>query len=98
LADVRIFRPSKNALQSGLRKTHSWQLEFERRAPRVHDPLMGWIGSSDTQSQVRLRFDTREEAIAFCEKNGWSYEVQEPPTAPPRAPKSYADNFRRPGP
>lgn len=93
MTDVRIFQPSRTAMQSGRRKTHQWQVQFERDAPQVPDPLMGWMGSSDTRPQLRLLFETREEAIAFAERNGLSYSVQEPRTAALR-PKSYAENFR----
>jgi hypothetical protein len=91
--DVRIFQPARTAMQSGRGKTHRWMVQYKRAVPQVADPLMGWIGSSDTRPQVRLLFDTREEAIAFAEQSNLSYEVQEP--TPSRVlPKSYADNFR----
>jgi hypothetical protein len=93
LTDVRIFQPSKTAMQSGRRKSRKWVMHFESDAPKVTDPLMGWIGSADTRSQLRLQFDTREQAIAFAERNGLSYVVQEPRLERLR-PKSYAENFR----
>ena len=80
-------------MQSGRRKTHQWMLQFERDAPQGADPLMGWIGSSDTRPQIRLLFDTLEEAIAFAERNNLSYVVHEPRAHRVR-PKSYAENFR----
>ena len=92
MADVRIFRPAKNAMQSGRAKTKRWALEFEGHAPKTADPLMGWIGSADTRDQLHLYFDTKDEAIAFAEKNGWTYEVDEP-TERRIVPKSYAANF-----
>ena len=55
-------------MQSGMAGTQEWVLDFEPAEPRRADPLMGWIGSADTQTQVRLRFDTREEAVAFAER------------------------------
>lgn len=93
MTDVRIFLPSKTAMQSGRGNTQRWMVQFERKAPQVPDPLMGWVGSRDTRPQLRLSFDTREEAIAFAERNGLSYEVAEPKVHV-RQPKSYADNFR----
>lgn len=90
---VRIFRPTKTAMQSGRGRTHRWMVQFERDAPQVADPLMGWMGSRDTRPQLRLLFDTREEAIAYAERNGYSYTLQEP-HAPALRPKSYAENFR----
>lgn len=89
---VRIYKPSKTAMQSGRRKTHKWALEFEPESPEVPDPLMGWMGSSDTRRQLRLQFDTCEEAIAFAERNGLRYRLRSP-HQPVIRPKSYAENF-----
>jgi hypothetical protein len=80
-------------MQSGRRKTHQWMVQFERDAPQVPDPLMGWMGSRDTRPQLRLLFDTREEAIAYAQRNKLSYTLQEP-HVPALRPKSYAENFR----
>ena len=90
---VRIFKPAKTAMQSGEARTKVWILEFEPAAPRSVDPLMGWTSSSDTRAQVRLEFDTKEEAIAYATREGLAYTLIEPK---PRKPirKSYADNFR----
>jgi hypothetical protein len=90
---ARIFQPPKNAMQSGWAATRQWVLEFIPASPRRPDPLMGWIGSADTQPQVRLHFDTREEAVDYAERNGISYEVDLPQKRAFR-PKAYADNFR----
>jgi hypothetical protein len=90
---VRIFQPPKTAMQSGRAGTEKWILEFAPGSPRVADPLMGWTSSGDTRSQVRLTFDTKDEAIAFAEKHGLPYVVEEPQERRFR-PKSYADNFR----
>ena len=89
---VRIFQPTKTAMQSGRANTRSWVIEFEPGAPKVNDPLMGWVGSADVRGQVRLRFPSRDEAIAFAERNGLAYRVQEPAVRRPK-PKSYAENF-----
>ena len=73
---ARIYQPPKNAMQSGWAATRQWVLEFDPgRRPAWPDPLMGWIGGADTQSQVRLHFETREEAVAYAEKHGISYEI-----------------------
>ena len=96
MTDVRIYRPSKTAMQSGMRKTREWVVEFEPEAPPIVDPLMGWIGSADTQPQVQLRFDSRDEAIAYADRNGLTYRVIEP-HQPIVRPKSYAENFRSSG-
>ena len=90
---VRIYRPTKTAMQSGRAKTKQWILEFEPGAHRFVDPLMGWVGSDDTRSQVRLRFASREAAVSYAERHGLSYRVQEPQVRTIR-PKSYAEKFR----
>ncbi len=89
---AKIYRPARNAMQSGAAKSEKWVLEFDSTAPRTVDPLMGWIGSTDTSTQVRMTFDTREDAIAFAQKSGLAFQVTEPREAK-RVIKSYADNF-----
>ena len=90
---ARISRPPKTAMQSGWAKTQDWVLEYVANEKRVADPLMGWIGSGDTMSsQVRLRFPTKEAAVAYAEANGIAYEVEETAERVIR-PKAYADNF-----
>lgn len=90
---VRIFKPAKTAMQSGEARTKEWILEFEPAAPRSVDPLMGWTSSSDMRAQVRLEFDTKEEAIAYATREGLAYTLIEPKLRKPIR-KSYADNFR----
>jgi len=90
---ARIYIPPKSAMQSGCANTRRWVLEYEEAARRIPDPLMGWASTDDTLSQVQLEFETKEQAIAYAEKNGIAYQVFEPaPTA--IKPKAYADNFR----
>jgi hypothetical protein len=81
-------------MQSGRANTRYWRAEFELADKKVPDPLMGWVGSHDTRSQLRMNFDSKEAAIAFAQKNGYTYEIKEPEPAAPPAPKAYADNFR----
>jgi hypothetical protein len=89
---VRIYQQPKTAMQSGRAGTHEWVLAFEPSAQHA-DPLMGWIGGGSPDNQLRLRFDTREEAVAYADKRGLTYEVELP--RPQRfVPKSYSDNFR----
>jgi len=90
---ARIFKPARTAMQSGEARTKEWILEFEPASPRDIDPLMGWTSSRDMQSQVRLEFDSKEEAIAYATRVGLAYTLSEPK---PRKPikKSYADNFK----
>ena len=89
---ARIYKPARTAMQSGTAKTHDWLLEYEPETPRVVEPLMGWTSSTDMKSQIRLRFPTREEAIAYCERKGIAYQVSEP-KEPARRSIAYADNF-----
>jgi hypothetical protein len=93
MTKARIYRPARTAMQSGSAKTRYWVLDFEPEEPARPEPLMGWIGSGDMRQQIRLRFPTKEEAIAHAEREGLDYEVREPKPRRIR-PKSYADNFR----
>ena len=90
---ARIYSPTKNAMQSGKGKTGYWLLEFESEKPKKIDPLMGYTSSSDTRGQVKLTFETLEDAVAYAEKNGIAYRIEKPKEAERRA-ISYSDNFR----
>ena len=72
----------------------NWVLDFEGQDRETNDPLMGWWGSGNTQGQVRLRFDSMDEAVAYAVANGFEYEVEVPPAGKAIKPKAYADNFR----
>jgi len=93
MARARILRPAKTAMQSGRALTHKWVLEYEPATPRQPDPLMGWASARDTLNQVKLRFATLDEAVAFAKREGLDYTIIEPQMRTPKA-KSYADNFR----
>ena len=93
MTDVRIYQPAKNAMQSGRANTKKWVLEFELAAAKKIDTLMGWTGSADAGSQVRMAFDSKEDAVAFAGKQGYSVCLQESRARRVR-PKSYSDNFR----
>ncbi len=93
MARARILRPAKTAMQSGTASTRKWVLEYEPASKREPDPLMGWASALDTLNQVRLHFDTLEEAVEFAKKKGLDYSVSEPHARTPKA-KAYADNFR----
>jgi hypothetical protein len=80
-------------MQSGQAKTGFWVLDFDPEKPRKIDPLMGYTTSSDMKSQIKLTFETKEEAVAYAEKHGIAYRVQEPKEAK-RRQISYSDNFR----
>jgi hypothetical protein len=80
-------------MSSGRARAQAWILEYEIETPRRPEPLMGWTSSGDTLNQVKLTFPTRDEAVAFADKNGWQYSVQVPHDRRVR-PRNYADNFR----
>ncbi len=92
MTDVRIFQPAKTAMQSGRANMREWILEFSPRSAKTIDGLMGWTGSSDTLSQVRMKFDSKEDAVGFAEKNGLSFTVVAPKVRRIQ-PKNYSDNF-----
>jgi hypothetical protein len=89
---ARIYKPSKTAMQSGFAKSKDWVLDFEPEEPRQVEPLMGWTSSGDMRQQLCLRFATKEEAVAYCERHGIAYQVSEAKT-PRRRGVSYSDNF-----
>ncbi len=90
---ARIYRPAKSATQSGGANAKSWRLDYAPEAPRVVEPLMGWTSSTDMKAQISLTFDTKEEAIAYAQRNGVPYRVEEPKEAARRT-VSYSDNFK----
>ncbi len=90
---ARIYRPTKTAMQSGRAGTKTWVLEYEPASPREVEPLMGWTSSGDMNSQIKLKFETREDAIAYAKRKGIEYHVQEPRKRRVTA-KAYADNFK----
>ncbi|APF37811.1 ETC complex I subunit [Chelatococcus daeguensis] len=90
---ARIYKPTKTAMQSGTAKTKRWLLEYEAEKPREVEPLMGWTSSSDMRQQLRLSFDSQEEAEAYARRNGIAYRVEQP-LAPKRRIISYSDNFK----
>ena len=90
---ARIYSPAKTPMQSGKGKTGFWVLEFDAEQRRTIDPLMGYTSSGDMKSQVRLTFETKEEAVAYASREGIAFRVDEPKEAK-RRQISYADNFR----
>jgi len=89
---ARIYKPAKTAMQSGAANTKEWLLEYEPSEPRQVEPLMGWTSSGDMRQQLRLRFDSKEEAIAYCERHGIAFQVSETKQHARRG-MAYADNF-----
>ncbi|WP_411836636.1 ETC complex I subunit [Paracoccus sp. ME4] len=91
---VRIYQPARTAMQSGTAKTKGWVLEFPPSDAREVDPLMGWTSSGDTQSQVRLRFDTRKQAEDYARERGLEFVVHEPHRRAVNVrPRGYGENF-----
>ncbi|AKS47092.1 NADH dehydrogenase [Octadecabacter temperatus] len=91
---ARIYQPARTAMSSGTAKTKHWVLEFAQTSARDVDPLMGWTSSSDTQTQVKMSFDTKEAAVEYAAANGIDASLQEPKKrrANIRA-NGYAENF-----
>ena len=89
---ARIYRPAKSAMQSGPARGKEWVLEFEPASARKPDPLRGWTSSTDMNGQVRLNFESAEEAAAYATDHGIAFQVFQPKT-PRRIIKAYADNF-----
>ena len=90
---ARIYRPAKTAMQSGKGKSHQWLLEYEPAEAKRVEPLMGYTSSGDMLAQVKMRFETREDAVAFAERNDIAFRVIEPKETK-RRPISYSDNFK----
>ncbi|MCX5493857.1 ETC complex I subunit [Kaistia dalseonensis] len=90
---ARIFKPAQNAMQSGQAKTDRWMLTYEPESPVLVEPLMGYSSSGDMKRQIKLFFDTQEEAVAYAEKNGIPYQLF---AAHENVRKkiSYSDNFK----
>ena len=90
---ARIVEEQRQTTQSGKARAGRWILEFERTEGQRPDPLTGWAGSGDTKTQVRLAFETKDEALAYATRNGFDTHVV---PAPPVKLKlqAYADNFR----
>jgi len=89
---VRIFIPRKNAMQSGTSNLHMWSMDFDNRE-RWENPLMGWSSTGDPLSNMNVEFNTKEEAIEHCEKNGWKWFVDAQEKPKKERVKNYGVNF-----
>ena len=89
---ARIFRPTKTTMQSGRGRARDWVLEFEPASARTPDPLTGWTRSDDMNGQVRLAFETQEEAVAYAGRHGIDFRLETPHERRVII-KAYADNF-----
>ena len=91
---VRIYKPSRSAMQSGPGKAKQWVIEAVTTSKRQPESLMGWISSEDTLNQIMIRrFDNAQEAIAHAEREGWEYSVGVAQERKVR-PRNYMDNFK----
>jgi hypothetical protein len=90
---VRIFKPARNAMQSSPHLKNKWVIEYESNSIRKPEPLMGWTSSGDTLHQVRLKFDSKKDAINYAEEKGWEYTVALESVRKVK-PRNYCDNFR----
>ncbi len=91
MSKVKIYKPSKTSMQSGIGKTKNWILEYIDKKTGIN-PLMGWESSTHTLSEVKLEFSTKENAIRYAKKNKLTFELIEPKEKK-IIKKSYADNF-----
>lgn len=90
---VRIYKPTKTTMQSGMANSKEWLLEFVSQGDKRIEPIMGWTSSSDMLQEVRVNFPTKQAAIEFANANQYSYEVIKPQTKK-LIKRSYADNFK----
>jgi hypothetical protein len=92
---ARIFCPEVSVTQSAPGVKRCWVLRYDPEKPRSIDPLMGWTSSSDMNAQIKLTFDSKDEAIAYAQRNGLAYRIEEPkPATASRRIVSYSDNFK----
>ncbi len=90
---AKIYRPARTAMQQGQAKTHQWVLEFDQQTPRTIDPLFGYTSSSDMLQQVKLRFESQQEAEDYARRHGIAYRVIQPKETREKV-VSYSDNFK----
>ena len=90
---AKIYKPTKPAMQSGTKKFDKWVIEFITDQPGIN-PLMGWESSTDTSSELKLEFSSKELAVDYAKKNKINFEIIEPKLRKV-IKKSYADNFTK---
>lgn len=90
---VKIYQPAKTTMQSGRAKTKKWVLEYDLATRRAPEPLIGWVASGDTLNQVKMQFDTIEQAVSHAEKMGWTYSITKPAARKLKG-RTYLDNFK----
>ena len=90
---AKIYKPTKSAMQSGLKKTNKWILEYITKNPDIN-PLMGWESSTDTLNELVLQFSSKDMAVKYAKKNNIDFEIIEPKSRK-IVRKSYAENFTK---
>ncbi len=91
--EARIYKPAKNAMQSGRAKTDLWVLEYESEAEKRPEPVMGWTSAGDTLGQVRLKFPTAEAAVQYAQAHGIAFTLSQGHERKIK-PRNYVDNFK----
>ena len=91
---VYIYKPTKTATQSGIKKSKIWKIKFHDDTNNPRDDVMGWTSTDDTRSQINITFKTLDDAKKFAEEQGWEYHVL-PTQERHYTLKSYSDNFQR---
>lgn len=90
---VKIYQPTKSAMQSGKGNTRHWLLvPLEEKNPRRVEPVMGWVSSDNTESQLKIYFNSKEDAIEYADSKNFTYEIHQPEISSIKK-KSYAENF-----
>ena len=89
---IKIYKPSKSSMQSGQSNTKKWLAEYISDTKQIKDTLMGWKSSLDTKSQIKVFFNTKQQAIEWAQKNNYQYFVEDPKKRKIK-PKNYASNF-----
>lgn len=92
MTDALIYKPSKTATQSGLKNTKKWILVYTPQQAQQPDTLIGWVGGGKTINQIRLTFDTRQQAIDYAQGQGLYFRIRFPKDRYLKK-KAYADNF-----
>ncbi len=90
---VRIYKPCQSVMQSGRAKTRQWVMEFDSVQKDFIGQLMGWVGSCDTNQEIKLKFSTFDEAITFAKRHNFAYKALVHHAGVASA-RSYSDNFR----
>lgn len=91
---ARIYQPTKTTMQSGKAGNKAWKLDFIPIDSRYIEPVMGWTANADMlASQLKLTFSSKEDAIAYAQRENISYEIEEPKTSPLKL-QNYSSNFK----